>query len=289
MPIRRNLSVIFLLVSIFPGNAKAQDQSPCDLRFLKYLIVREQYREALFLIDSSDCIFSSSYDTLNYYKGWSLYSLKQLEKSGSYFLKVSKSSVYYPESRLFAAYNYAHSGNYNLAMNILNEFDSHDEKLAALKNFVTSGIYLLENDTSGYVKSSILVDKRYYEFTESYENIRNVYYDMKMHRMKSPLLAGSLSAIIPGAGKFYSGRKAEAVSAFLASAGLGFVTWESARKTGYDSFRTILSGSVFAIFYVSNIYGAVVSARVVETEYQNNVKNTVLFNLHIPLRNSFER
>jgi TM2 domain-containing membrane protein YozV len=103
------------------------------------------------------------------------------------------------------------------------------------------------------------------------------------------LIAGLFSGIIPGSGKFYSGKKGEAISAFIATTGLGLVTWENYRKSGFNSFKTIAFGTAFAFSYVANIYGSVISINVLETEFRNNVKNSILFNLHIPLRNSFDK
>jgi hypothetical protein len=112
---------------------------------------------------------------------------------------------------------------------------------------------------------------------------------MKNHKSKSPLIAGLLSGIIPGAGKFYAGKKGDAISAFLSTAGLGLVTWENFRKSGLNSFKTIAFGSVLAVTYIANIYGSAFTVRILETEYKENVKSTILFDLHIPLRSTFNK
>jgi TM2 domain-containing membrane protein YozV len=112
---------------------------------------------------------------------------------------------------------------------------------------------------------------------------------MRTHKKKSPFVAGLLSGILPGSGKFYSGKKGEAITTFISTAGLGLVTAESYRKKGLNSFRTIAFGTAFAFSYIANIYGAVMTVNIIETEYKDNVKNTILFNLHIPIRNTFDR
>jgi hypothetical protein len=132
-------------------------------------------------------------------------------------------------------------------------------------------------------------NKSLYELSGSSENLQKISEDLKKHKNKSPLIAGVLSGIIPGSGKFYSGKKGEAISAFIATAGLGLVTWENYKKSGLNSFKTIAFGTAFAFSYVANIYGSIITVNILETEYRNNVKNSILFNLHIPLRNSFDK
>jgi hypothetical protein len=97
-----------------------------------------------------------------------------------------------------------------------------------------------------------------------------------------------MSAILPGSGKFYVGKKGQAISTFVGTVGLGLITWENYRKLGLANVKTIFFGSVFAANYVSNIYGSAVAAKVEENDYQNVMQNQILFNLHIPLRNIFE-
>jgi hypothetical protein len=53
----------------------------------------------------------------------------------------------------------------------------------------------------------------------------------------------------------------------IATTGFGLITWESYRKLGIGNVKTILFGSIFAASYVSNIYGSVISVKIIENEY----------------------
>ena len=267
----------------------SQNPVNCDLKFVNHLVRIGDYNEALHLLDSTDCHLLQSGDSANYLRGWSLYSLQRLQLSSEYLLKVSEGSGFYLKSRFFAAYNYTHLGDYHIALNTLSAAGENHVEYQSLGSFEKAGIYLLMGDSAGYRKSLLKSNRNLYEFSKSYDNLEKVADDLKYHQKKSPLLAGVLSGIIPGSGKFYSGKKGGAISAFIATTGLGFVTFENHRKNGWNNFATIAFGTAFALSYVSNIYGAVLSARIVEIEYQNNVKNTILFNLHIPLRNTFDK
>ena len=286
IPNFRSALIIFCLLTALVSFA--QTPSDCDLKFVGHLVRTGHFKEALHLLDSTDCHLLQSNDSANYFRGWSLYSLQRLQRSSEYLMKVQESSVFYDKSRFFAAYNYTHTGEYDKAMNTLS-IQGRSSAYQSLYNFEKAGIFLLKGDTAGYRESFSKTNRNLYELSKSSDNLQKIAADLQYHKPKSPLFAGILSGCIPGSGKYYSGKKGEAISAFIATAGLGFVTIENQRKNGWNNFATIAFGTAFVFSYVSNIYGAVLSARIVEIEYQNNVKNTILFNLHIPLRNTFDK
>jgi tetratricopeptide (TPR) repeat protein len=76
---------------------------------------------------------------------------------------------------------------------------------------------------------------------------------------KKPLLALFLSAIIPGSGKFYLGRKYDGAFSFLLTTSSALITYYyyHQRKT----FQTFLAGSLTIFFYTGNIYGSWIGAR----------------------------
>ena len=290
-----NKNAIFIKLGVFvfllsvAAKSLAQNSGNCDLKFVSHLVNTGDYEEALFLLNSSDCSLTFPNDSVNYLKGWSLYSLKRLSLSSESLLKVSPGSEFYLKSHFFAAYNYTHIGDYIKAKNVLSDIDMKTDKILSFKNFELAGIDLLQGNSEGYDEYTSKINKSLYEITGPSDNIQKISWDLKNHKRKSPILAGVLSGIIPGSGKFYAGKKGEGISAFIATAGLGLVTWENYRKNGINSFKTIAFGSAFAFSYVANIYGAVLRVNILETEYRDNVKNSILLNLHIPLRNSFDK
>ncbi|MCR5018281.1 MAG: hypothetical protein K6A64_05740 [Bacteroidales bacterium] len=102
-------------------------------------------------------------------------------------------------------------------------------------------------------------------------------------KRKSPLLAASMSAVIPGSGKIYAGDLRSGVSTFLVVGALGAMMAESAHKLGWQDWRTIALTSVFGVFYIGNIYGSAVSVSVIKSTYEDAQKAGLLFDLHIPL------
>ena len=104
-----------------------------------------------------------------------------------------------------------------------------------------------------------------------------------MDKNRSPLLAGAMSAVIPGSGKIYAGDLRSGISTFLIVGALGGIAAESWIKLGGRDWRTIALSSVFGLFYIGNIYGSAVSVSVVKNTYEYAEKATLLFDLRIPL------
>ena len=280
---------LFICFLSFKAFSFSQNSADCDLRFINHLVNRGNYHEALYLLDSTDCSLNQLNDSVFYLRGWSLYSLKKLLQSSENLIRVSSSSEFYLKSHFFAAYNYTHSGNYEIALKTLSDISIQSERELSLHNLELAGIFLLQGNLIKFDESVSLINRNQYEISESYDNLLRISTDMKTHKKKSPFVAGLISGIIPGSGKLYSGKKGEAITTFISTVGLALVTAESYRKTGFNSFRTIASGTAFVFSYVANIYGALMTVNIIETEYNDNVKNSILFNLHIPIRNTFDR
>ena len=97
---------------------------------------------------------------------------------------------------------------------------------------------------------------------------------------RSPFLAGALSTILPGAGRLYTGFQiGDALTSLIT---VGFAGWQA-----YDGFRTdgLLSvkgwtfGTLCSIFYVGNVYGSVISARVYNRLMEDEFLATVSIEL----------
>lgn len=77
---------------------------------------------------------------------------------------------------------------------------------------------------------------------------------------KSPALAASLSAIIPGSGKVYTKQWKDAIYSFLFVSAAGWLTYRAYTANGLG-FSSIFWGTVTIGFYSANIYGSHKSAK----------------------------
>jgi len=95
---------------------------------------------------------------------------------------------------------------------------------------------------------------------ESYPQMSAILSDALNIHYKSPALAASLSAIIPGSGKAYSGRWKDAIYSFLFISAGSYLTYRAFSTKGM-SVSGVLWGTVTIGFYSADIYGSHKSAR----------------------------
>jgi len=96
---------------------------------------------------------------------------------------------------------------------------------------------------------------------------------------RSPFVAGMLSTIVPGAGRFYTGRLGDALSSLFTVGFTGWQAYDGFRRDGLSSVKGWTLGTLCSIFYVGNIYGSVISARV----YNRQVTDEFLATLTVEL------
>ena len=78
---------------------------------------------------------------------------------------------------------------------------------------------------------------------------------------KSPILAGCLSTVIPGTGKIYNERLADAVNAMITIGLSSWLAYDGFKKNGPNSVKGWTFGVVACSFYLGNIYGAVIASQ----------------------------
>jgi len=284
--------VRFVLITLFlslTARIFSQQDSPCDLKFINHLVSKNNFKEALFLLDSTNCILYQTSDSANYLRGWSLYSMNRFGPSAESLKKVSPGSSFYLKSHFYGAYNFCLAGDLDKALETLENIELESEGMISLKNYEIAGIKLLQRDIPSFEEKLKTAASDDSLIAVSSVRLLGISSDIQNHKTKSPFLAGMMSAIIPGSGKLYAGRKGEALSAFLSTVGLGLVTWENYRKNGLNNFMTIAFGTAFTVSYAANIWGSVFTVRIIETNYEENIKSTILFDLHIPLSYIFSK
>jgi hypothetical protein len=281
--------ILFLFILFIVSNTVFSQKS-IDVCFVKHLSDSQSFNECIYEVGKMNLnsLSISKRDSLLYYKGWSEYSIKDLKQSAQTFLYVSDKSSFYEQSRMFAAYNYLHVSNYDTSFSILSGLSKTGLANESLINFEMAGCSLLKKDYKGfdtYIKS---VDTTSYYLQKEAAQLIFFSNRMQEHREKSPFLAATLSTLVPGLGKIYSGKTGEGISSLLTVGGLGLVTWEQYRHNGLKNYKTIIAASLFSLFYIGNIYGSYFSVIVSENEFNDEYKNKILFNLHIPLRSFYK-
>ena len=88
------------------------------------------------------------------------------------------------------------------------------------------------------------------------KNLRNDFLRLQRSDRKSPFLAATFSAIVPGSGKLYIGSTRSFLITFVSLSLLGLQTWESYSRLGIKHPLTIINGGLFSLYYVTNIFGS---------------------------------
>ena len=79
--------------------------------------------------------------------------------------------------------------------------------------------------------------------------------------LKSPALAGILSTVLPGSGKFYSKNWKDGLISFVFISALSFNSYRNFNKHGVNNYRGWLNSGLATGFYLGNIYGSVKSTK----------------------------
>lgn len=88
---------------------------------------------------------------------------------------------------------------------------------------------------------------------------------------KSPVFAGVLSAVLPGSGKIYTGDTGDGVTALILTSLFGYLAYTNFEND--HPTRGYLLGAAAAGFYLGNIYGSYISARLSNEKTQFDIKS----------------
>jgi hypothetical protein len=89
----------------------------------------------------------------------------------------------------------------------------------------------------------------------------NLYYESSQLKHKSIFLAGTMSAIIPGTGKLYTGRWKDGLMSLVFVGTSAFQAYRGFEKKGVKSVYGWIMGGLTLGFYFGNIYGSSKSAK----------------------------
>jgi hypothetical protein len=231
----------------------------------------------------------SQKDSLKFFMGFINFKWLNYDKSLGFLKEVSDQSIFYPKSVFYSELCYIENKNYSSAFRHLNKIhlDDNNDLLQQLKSFELAGLSLLNRDYHSYdslslrinTDNTILIRERQYQ--------SDYYGQLKKLKRKSPFIAGSLSAIVPGLGMVYAGNNGQALAAFLRVAALGALGTETYLKLGPKNPQFIIAASLFSFFYLGNIWGSALSVQIIKNEKLKEIDNNVMVGLRIPIDNFF--
>ncbi len=259
-----------------------------EIRFIQHLQSRGHYHEALFLLENLQTDDPSRSDTINYLKGWMLYSQKDLEASAFFLEQVRRESPFFDKSNFFAAYNYAYLGNTPISLDLLAGFESHSgNAVLAMANFQKAGIALLDRRFEDFELHAESFNREFAFMAAEERKLGEYYSRLESRRYPSPALAGIMSAAVPGLGRIYAGKTAEGIAGFLYVGAMVLTTWDFYNRLGPRNGFFISSAAITGVFYIGNILGSATAARRTNIEFNYEMDQRILLDMHVPLRRLF--
>ena len=272
-----------------------------ELQFIQHLMDRQFWDDALFAIRSYESGQSDLHsrsaglqDSLNFWAGWAAYHRQQLPRAINRLGLVSADHPYHAQAGFYRTYLMTylavdyHDASLLQEAGVSLEAASYDEDIhRELRDFQLAGMALIQRDFNSYSEYSRAFSGRYFAMAQQQQNLNGYMDRLLAADRKSPFAAAAMSAVIPGSGKIYAGRRGSGISSFLQVAVFGGIFAESYLRSGPKHARTIVSGSAFGLFYIANIWGSAVAVRITKEEIYEEINQHILFDLHIPLRSVF--
>jgi TM2 domain-containing membrane protein YozV len=280
------LRVFLVLLLNVPVCAQTTETEE-NVRFLNYLMESKQFDDAIFL--SRQLISQPAYKNYApaYYAGFAHYNLRQLDSAALYLGQVPQQSSFYIKSRFFQGISLAYLNKNTEATQVFSGITFPDSLLSELKAFEKSGMALLQKEYATFDTLSKQFTYRYYPYSKQESSLLDYRQQLLKVKRRSPIVAGLLSAALPGAGKVYAGQLGQGVAIFLQNSIFALQAWEGYRKDGPRSARFLIYSGLFTIFYIGNVWGSVLSVQIKRQEMYERINNQILFDMHIPLRTIF--
>ena len=204
--------------------------------FLSYLSLNKLEAEQLTYLNAQDT--SLNFDTLHFYKA-------------QHYLQYFNDSLFRYHLSFSTALFFADSSLVNSAnCRFLKENNARRASWYQLAN-KQSRSNVLQNAAlyydAGVYPKKYVVDQFSSELKTSFALYKKI-------EQRNPFAAMALSAVVPGLGKYYGGRKRSFVNTLLLHSIYGFQTYESIAKLGVYHPYSIFSMGLFSLFYVANVY-----------------------------------
>jgi TM2 domain-containing membrane protein YozV len=263
--------LILVQVYILKPQTQFQDSAEYIYPFARYLYCSGDYFRASSefqrLIGLNQNIANE--DTINFLLGKSFQKLESFEKSNEYFSKFykSKSPLMGIAIREYIKNQFLQK-NYFYFYNIFSDPENYEW----LDYFYTLKLAVKLRELNN---SEIEKDLEQIKDVSSLLFIAEYISKMRLLKKKNPVIAGVLSAVIPGSGKIYTGKYSDGVISLLLIGLFGYLAYDNFAAN--HNFRGWLFAGLSSFFYAGNIYGSIISANIFnhmqKVEFRNELSN----------------
>ena len=281
----RKTILLFILFLVF-GYGKAQ--SNFSVNFYQNLVNQKETNLAILYLNKCELLPQNiaTLDSIYYYKGKTFFNSKLFKQSVLAFNKISTLSVFYNQSKIYQSIGLLYLDSPENYINYILKPLKGDSLFNQIKSISMASVALLNNNFLVYDSLILqLKDSLFY-----YNNLQISLSNWRKKatlKTKNPIIAASLSAIIPGLGKVYGGKPYDGLSTFLTHVPLGLTVWESYKNAGFNSARFITFTSISSLFYFGNILASYHYIYKNRKEEKLDRKNEILLQCNIMLRNYY--
>ncbi len=267
-------ALIIILLLVVSTAVKPQDKtfnfnSPQNIRkFADFLFCDKDYLRSA--IEYQRIHGTPGDDTLRFKIALCFSRIKNYLDAIDNFSKVNQTSAYYNESTLeILKTNFLMDNYYGVRKYYLNEFVNINTKYRNEGKKLFNFSYLFTEDPLPEMNDFLI------PFDENEQGQISSFYNWKKDPpYKSSLLAGIMSAVIPGSGKIYVGEVGDGIVAFLVTGVFAFLAYDNFQAN--HTTRAWIFTAAAALFYGGNVYGSVAAAQVhnvkIDFEYEENLK-----------------
>lgn len=272
--------LLFFLISL---SFKTYSQSS-DSTYVKYLFSNKLYNDVIWYTENNPIALEENF----FYKGMAFYHLKKMDSCSFYLNKVSdNNSSWFKQAKFFESLAYMYTTKYDSATSVCKKINVSDKSDIELKNLLLYGqtVLLRKKEESTRLFDTLSNEKN--QLFANASNIKTIEDNFLKKKKKSPLIAGCLSAIVPGLGKLYVGKKGQAIAAFIFTSMFAAQAIEGYYHHGVKSTQFYVYATFFSMFYVGNIWGSVYSVKINNIANNRYANKQITFELHVPLRSLY--
>ena len=236
----------------------------------QYKLAAEECERWLFLQPESDSA--------------SLLLMKSYRKGGMYQQGISKTKMIFPD---YEKMNPPIAKEYSILLLLNRNFSQADSFLKTETVFSNEDKdYLLMNKNlmqKNWKGAEQIYLKNNYSDTRAFAPYSIVFNEYKELPHRSAALAMTMSTIVPGTGKFYTGDWKDAIFSIVLIGASGVQAYRGFNEKGVKSAYGWIFGGFGAGLYLGNIYGSFKSAKDFNHKHENELlkKATDLFSVNL--------
>ncbi len=236
----------------------------------QFKLAAEEYERWLFFEPESDSA--------------SLLLMKSYRKGGMYQQGIAKTKLIFPD---YEKMNSSIAKEYSILLLLNRNFLQADSFLKSETSFSASDRdYLLMNENlmrKNWKSAEQIYLTNNYSDTRAFAPYSVVFKEYKELPHRSAALAMSMSTIIPGTGKFYTGDWKDAIFSLVLIGASGIQAYRGFNEKGVKSAYGWIFGGFGAGLYLGNIYGSFKSAKDFNHKHENELlkKATDLFSINL--------